>query len=241
MSPDSTMELPSEPRVGLDTDDRRLIIVGAGGFGREVWLWLQGVPGHPADRVVGYLDRDLTRLDGHAIPRPILGDPADYRPRQDDCLLLAIGIPRIRRDVASGLMARGGRFATLVHPSAIVAPTARIAAGCIIGPMAIVSDAVILGAFTLVNYHASLGHDAATGDYCVLSPNATLGGGARIDDDVFLGLSASVGPAMKVGARSKIAANSAALGDIPTDSLVVGVPGRVSPLLAEPRPEGPVR
>ena len=94
-----------------------------------------------------------------------------------------------------------------------------------------VSDRVTTGRCTLVNYQASLGHDAATGDYCVLSPNAALGGHAVLGDDVFLGLSASVGPGRRVGDRSKVAANSTALVDVAADRLVVGVPGRPTPLI----------
>jgi sugar O-acyltransferase (sialic acid O-acetyltransferase NeuD family) len=183
------------------------------------------------ERVAGFLDRDPRRLDGHALGKPVIGDPATFQPADGDGLLLAIGIPGVRRAVAADLASRGGRFLSFVHPTAIVAPTARLGAGTIVCPLAVVSDAVSLGGCTLVNYHASLGHDATTGDYCVLSPNAALGGHAHLADDVFLGLSASVGPGRRIGARSKVAANSVALGDVPADTLVVGVPGRLSPLV----------
>lgn len=210
----------------------RILIIGAGGFGRELWHWIRSAGGPTARLVAGFLDRDPRRLDGHGIDRPILGDPAMFRPGADDGFLLAIGIPGVRRAVADDLVSRGARLLSFVHPTAVVAPTARIGDGAIICPLAVVSDSVSLGRCTLVNYHASLGHDATTGDYCVLSPNAALGGAAHLGDDVFLGLSASVGPGRRIGSRSKVAANSAALADVPADALVVGVPGRCSPLLA---------
>jgi acetyltransferase-like isoleucine patch superfamily enzyme len=84
----------------------------------------------------------------------------------------------------------------------------------------------------IVNYHASLAHDSSAGDFAVLSPYAMLAGSARIGADAFLGAHASVGPRVVVGPRSKVAANSCALADVPPDSLVLGVPGRVTPLLA---------
>ncbi len=83
-----------------------------------------------------------------------------------------------------------------------------------------------------MNYHSSLGHDATAGDFSVLSPYATLGGGAHIEDDVFLGLHASVGPGRIVGSRSKVSANSCVLTDAPPDSLIFGVPGRIVPGIA---------
>jgi sugar O-acyltransferase (sialic acid O-acetyltransferase NeuD family) len=210
---------------------RRILIVGAGGFGREILLWARDAWPDHASKIAGFLSADPARLEGYACPLPILADPGQFEPKPGDALVLAIGIPETRRRVAEDLEARGGEFLTLIHPTAIVAPTASIGTGSILCPYSIVSDSAQVGRFGLLNYHASLAHDAAVGDYAVLSPYATLGGGAFIGDDVFLGLHASVGPGKRVGPRSKVAANSAALHDVPADSLVHGVPGRVSPLI----------
>lgn len=205
---------------------RRILIVGAGGFGREVLLWASDAwPDHAAE-IAGFLSADPAL----PVPLPILGDPAAFLPAPGDGLLLAIGIPHVRRRVAEALLARDAKFLTLVHPTAVVAPSAAIGLGSILCPYSIASDAARLGRFTLMNYHSSLGHDASAGDFSVLSPYAALGGGATIADDVFLGLHASLGPGKRIGPRSKVSANSAALADAPADSLVFGVPGRVSPL-----------
>jgi sugar O-acyltransferase (sialic acid O-acetyltransferase NeuD family) len=203
--------------------------VGAGGFGREVFQWARiAWP----DRVAGFLSENADLLSGHDVPVPVIADPATFEPDAGDAFVLAIGIPGVRRRVAEDLIARGAEFLTLVHPTAIVTPTATIGSGCVICPNAIVSDSARLGRFGLVNYHASLAHDAAAGDFAVLSPYAALAGGARVAADVFLGIHASVGPSVSIGPRSKVAANSCALADVPADSLVLGVPGRTTPLLA---------
>lgn len=205
---------------------RRILIVGAGGFGREVLHWVRDAwPDHAA-KIAGFLSADSARR----VPLPILGDPAHFRPEPRDAFLLSIGIPGVRRQVAEMLLAHNAAFLTLVHPTAIVAPSAAIGPGSILCPHAIASDSVRLGRFTLMNYHSSLGHDASTGDFAVLSPYATLGGGAAIAEDVFLGLHASVGPGKRIGPRSKVSANSAALADVLEDSIVFGVPGKVIPI-----------
>ena len=207
----------------------RILVVGAGGLGREVWQWARAAWPSAAGRIAGFLSADPGLLAGRPGMPPIVGDPDDFSPQPGDGLLLAIGIPAVRRRVAETLRARGAEFLTLVHPTAVVAPSATIGPGTIVCPHAVVSDAARLGRCTLVNYHASVAHDAVTGGFAVLSPYAALGGGARVDDDVFVGLHASVGPRITVGARSKVAANSCALADVPPDSLVLGVPGRVTP------------
>lgn len=212
-------------------DCRRILIVGAGGFGREVLQWARDTWPDDVGRIAGFLSNDPARLDGHATGLRILGSPKDFEPQPTDGLLLAIGIPGVRREVAADLEARGARFLSLIHPTAIVAATAAIGTGAIICPYAVVSDKARVGPFGLINYHASLAHDASTGAFAVLSPYATLAGGAFVADDTFLGLHASVGPAVSVGLRSKVAANSCALSDVPADSLVHGVPGRIAPLV----------
>jgi len=207
---------------------QRILIVGAGGFGREVLHWARDAWPEWHDRIAGFLARH-----NHAsasLPH-ILADPADYVPEPGDAFLLAIGIPGVRRRVAEALAARGAEFLTLVHPTAVVAATATLGPGSIVCPQAVVSDSAATGRCVLVNYHASLAHDAVAGDYAVLSPYAALAGAARVGADAFLGLHASVGPGVVVGERSKVAANSCALNDVPPESLVHGVPGRVTPLL----------
>jgi sugar O-acyltransferase (sialic acid O-acetyltransferase NeuD family) len=188
-------------------------------------------PDH-ASLIAGFLSADPGILAQNDSPLPVLADPAAFEPKLGDALVLAIGIPGVRRRVAEDLLARDAEFLTLVHPSAIVCASATLGSGSVICPGAIVSDSARLGRFCLVNYHASLAHDASAGDFAVLSPYTTLAGGAHVAADVFMGLHASVGPGVSVGPRSKIAANSCALADVPADVLVHGVPGRTSPLLS---------
>jgi sugar O-acyltransferase (sialic acid O-acetyltransferase NeuD family) len=223
-TPPAAFSRPTPP-----ADCQRLVIVGAGGFGREVLRWAcDAWPSH-AGLVAGFLSDDPGRLRGHSTELPILESPETYVSRRGDYLLLAIGIPEARRAVAEGLRDRGCSFVSLVHPTAIVAPSASIGSGSILCPFSILSDAAAVGEFVLMNYHTSLGHDATAGDFSVLSPYATLGGSASIGPDVFLGLHASVGPGVSCGPRVKISSNSTALSNAPADAFVYGVPGRVGP------------
>ena len=170
---------PSFPeKTPAENAIRRILIVGAGGFGREILLWARDAWPSQSALIAGFLSADPGQPNGQACPLPILADPSRFEPEPGDALILAIGIPETRRAVAESLESRGAEFLTLIHPTAIVASTAAIGTGSIVCPYAIVSDSARVGNHTLLNYHASLGHDASTGDYAVLSPYATLGGGA---------------------------------------------------------------
>jgi sugar O-acyltransferase (sialic acid O-acetyltransferase NeuD family) len=228
-SPPMTEHLQRAFRFEPPLDCRRILIVGAGGFGREVLQWARDAWPGRASLVGGFLSDDPRRLDGFSCEVGIVSAVHDYRPAAGDYLLLGIGVPYSRRRVAEHLRTRDARFLTLVHPLAVVAESADLAEGSIVCPFAVISHSARLGRCVLVNYHASLGHDAVAGDFVVLSPYSTLGGGATVGDDAFLGLHASVGPAKTVGARSKVSANSCVLSDTPDDSLIYGVPGRILP------------
>jgi len=233
VSPRGTECAPSGPASAAvpGASVSRIIIVGAGGFGREVLQWARDAWPNGATRIAGFLSAEKDRLHGHGCGLEIIASPEDFVPKPGDALLLAIGIPEARRRVAEMLGSRGATFMTLIHPTAIVAPTAVIGAGSILCPYSIMSDSARIGDCVLMNYHSSLGHDATAGNYAVLSPYATLGGHAHIAADVFLGMHASVGPGKRIGAGSKVSANSCALVDAPEGSIVYGVPGRVGPLL----------
>ncbi len=230
-TPLCSVDSSPHPFVIAPTACTRIILVGAGGFGREALHWARDAWPSTACRVAGFLSADPRPFEGRDCPLPILADPASFQPEPGDGLLLAIGIPGVRRSVTEDLLSRGARFLTLIHPTAIVAPTADIGSGSIVCPHAIVSDSARLGRFTLLNYKSSVAHDATTGDYAVLSPYATMAGNAMLGNDVFLGLHASVGPCVRIGAGSKVVANSCALTNVPDDAIVHGVPGRIGPLL----------
>jgi sugar O-acyltransferase (sialic acid O-acetyltransferase NeuD family) len=222
----------------LPPDVRRILIVGAGGFGREVLQWARDAWPSACDRIAGFLSADAHRPPVDRRLPPILANPAAFHPEPGDALLLAIGIPAVRRRVAEDLASRKAVFLTLVHPTAIVASTASIGSGSILCPYSILSDSAKVGRFTLLNYHSSLAHDAAAGDFAVLSPYATLGGAAEIGTDAFLGLHASVGPSVRLGSQTKVSANSAALHDSSAHSLVFGVPGRTVYRVVTAEPSG---
>jgi len=229
---DSAARMQAARGMPTPADYERIVIVGAGGFGREVLQWARHTWPHETAKIAGFLSADPRVLEGHATAVPMLGSPADFVPGPRDAFLLAIGIPGVRRSVVKSLLRRGARFLSLVHPTAVVADSASIGTGSIICPFAVVSDAARVGAYAILNYHSSIAHDSTTGDFTVMSPYATIAGQAHVGEESFLGLHASVGPRVRVGDRCKVSANSVVLHDAAAGSVVFGVPGRTMPNLA---------
>ncbi len=117
-----------------------LVIIGAGGFGRELYEMLWDVFSPERYRFKGFLAQDDGRLADFGISEPILADPERYEPTADDHFLLAIGSMEARRRTVETLEARDGAFVSFVHPLARVAATATIGAGAVIYPFAVVSN-----------------------------------------------------------------------------------------------------
>lgn len=206
-----------------------VIVVGAGGFGREVYQWARASLDRSRFRLSGFLTRQPSELEGYDVGCPVLGNEDTYAIRDDDYFLVGIGRIEIRKRVVTQLKTRGARFLSLIHPTAILAPTAKLGEGVVLCPFVTVSDHVTVGDFSLLNLYASCGHDASIGKYCTLSPYAIATGFAVLDDEVFVGSNATVAPSVKVGKRVTVSANTAVLRNVPDGQWVVGVPGRILP------------
>jgi len=206
---------------------KRLLIVGAGNLGREMLDWALAVPADCRDwEVGGFLDSRAGILDGFDVSYPILGDPDTFSFNDNDCFTCAIGDPKVKLDYCRRLKSRGARFATVIHPAAIVGSGCRLGEGCILCPAAIITNHVTLGDFVTLNVHSSVGHDAVLGDGCTLSPHADVTGWAVLGEGVFLGSHASVLPKARVADYTVVGAGSVVLRKTEPHSTVVGVPAK---------------
>jgi len=213
-----------------------IIIVGAGGFGREVYAWAYETYLKSKNnnyKIKGFLDDNLKSLDGFNINSKVLSDINNYLVAENDRFIIAIGNIDTKKKIVKKLEGKGAQFISLIHHTAIIAPTAKIGEGCIICPFVLVSDNVIINDFSTLNFYSSCGHDAAVGKYSILSPYSTLNGFSVIEDEVFLGSHSTVTGSIKIGYRSKVSANSVAMNDAPRHSLVYGVPGKTKVIFYE--------
>ncbi len=71
-----------------------------------------------------------------------------------------------------------------IHPTAIVAATARLAPNIRIGPYVVIEDEVEIGTGTAVEAFCFLGRGARVGENCWLHPRVTLYAGARLANRV---------------------------------------------------------
>jgi sugar O-acyltransferase (sialic acid O-acetyltransferase NeuD family) len=207
---------------------KRLLIVGAGGFGREILKWLHDIRQNQAAdwEIGGFLDSNPHALDGFNVAHPIIADPLHYQPAPDDRFVCAIGSPTTKLRLCRHLKTQGAQFLTLAHPTAIIGPACTIGEGCLFCPGAIVTGFATLGDFVTLNVYATVGHDARIGDGCTLSGHADVTGFARLGEGVFLGSHAVVLPSASVGDYAIVGASSAVVRSARARTTVMGVPAK---------------
>jgi sugar O-acyltransferase (sialic acid O-acetyltransferase NeuD family) len=215
-----------------DNEVCRIILVGFGGMAMELLDYLQVCRAttnfrnsmapltRDGEVEIAYID-DQDRSDrssklGIANRGKIVG----YVPRECEWLIVTVGDPGSRARLWESMRETTGRFASFIHPSAIVSPTAKIGDGVVVGPMAMINAGAIVGDNVLVNCYASVSHGAVVGDHSVLSPYVSVLGDARIGRECLLGSKASVFPRVAVGDRCIIDAHSYAKMDVPEDHII---------------------
>ncbi len=80
-----------------------LVIIGAGAFARELRHFLPSCFPLGALKLKGFLSNNPCDLDQFDISEPILSDPQDYIPEQNDRFLLGIGQIEPRRRIVERL------------------------------------------------------------------------------------------------------------------------------------------
>lgn len=187
----------------------RIVLVGGGAFAREVLCWIEQAQAAQAlPERLGYLDREATLAGNGRYNLDYLGDIAEFTPGPHDRLVMAVGDPHGKRHTAEILSGRGGTFQSIIHPSAVIASTARIGHGCVICPLSLVSADANVADLVSINTMSSVGHDVQVGQYTTLSSHVDLMGSVVVEDLVFLGSGSRVLPKVKVKAGAKIGAGS---------------------------------
>lgn len=211
----------------------KVVVVGAGGFGREALDVIEAVNGaatSPFFEVLGVLDSgpsemNLTRLAARGIR--FLGDEDAWLGSGSKAqYLIGIGSPTIRQRIDEKFVAAGLAAATVVHPSATVGTQVELAAGVVICGGAQVSTNVTLGRHVHVNPNATIGHDSRLGEFVSINPAATVSGEVTIGDRVLVGVGSVILQGLSIGADSVIGASACVVCDLPNGVVVKGVPAR---------------
>ena len=207
---------------------KNLVIVGAGGCGREVLQWAKDINKKEQRwNIKGFIDDDLNALDGKVCDVPVLSSINDYQIEEEDEFVCCIGNSKVRKEVVARLKMKGAHFGTLIHPNAIIADSSTLGEGVIIYPFAIISDNAVIGDGCIINMYSSVAHDSVLGEYCTISAHCDITGMCKLGACVFMGTTSNVVPGTKIGNDVYICAGSTVMGRVRKEMKVLGNPAKI--------------
>lgn len=201
--------------------NNQLVIIGASAMGREACAYARDC----GIQVKGFLDDRATILNGFEGYPPVLAAVETYTPDEADVFVCALGDPKRKREYVEMIQKTGGRFISIIHPSAYVGPNVRIGYGCIICPHASISADITIGNHVIVNLNASINHDNVIGDYSTICPGCRLAGRISVGTSAFIGVGASIIPDIKIGDSVFVAAGAVVVADVDS-GCVMGNPAK---------------
>ena len=209
----------------MSMDAGEIIIVGAGNYAKEVYSWaLDCGRAGTLGRVKGFLDDRAHALDGFDCAAGIIGTVETYEPKPSDRFICAIGESAVRKKYAELLKAKGAKFASLIHPTAIVGQSVRMGEGAILAPYSVLTAALEIGCFVNIGLYSACSHHNRIGDWCQISGHCSLPGRVVLEEGVFLACGVVLVPGVRIGAWSFIGAGSVVLKRVPPRTKMFGVP-----------------
>lgn len=202
-----------------------VVILGAGGHGREVADILKAAGSPPA----GFVD-DSPALQGKSVDGyPVLGNWQwlEQQSRDQVKVLPAVGTPRVIRLLAERARALGFRFASAIHPSAYLSELAQAAPGLIMFAHTSLHTQARLEECVCLNVGSSVSHDCRIGAHSIIQPGARLAGNVMIGSECNIGMGSQCIQGTSVGSRVILGAGAVVVRDLPSDVTAVGVPARV--------------
>jgi len=209
---------------------QEVAIIGAGGQARHAYDIFDACNARRETYdILGYIVDQAYGLPGTLVNgMPILGDFSWLAANASDVeIICAVGAPELRQRLVARAGAAGARFCNAIHPAAVLTRWVEIGQGVIIGAGCVLSNQVRLGHHVHLNTVCSLGHDTVLDEFATLAPGVNLAGNVTVATGADIGTGANIIPKIKVGAWSIIGAGSAIVRDVPPNTTVVGVPGRI--------------
>jgi sugar O-acyltransferase (sialic acid O-acetyltransferase NeuD family) len=206
----------------MNDPQRKVVLLGGGGHAAVVADAAQAA----GWSIVGYLDDrsdtglQLMRLgtidNAEALLANLPGDVAIHA---------AVGCASLRQSWLA--LANQRSAATIIHPSAVVSPSATIEGGVFIGPLAVINARASIRCGAIINSGAIIEHDCTIGVFSHIAPRAALAGGASVGDSALVGCGAVVLPNVHIGDGATLGAGSVATSDVPAGATAIGAPARV--------------
>lgn len=203
-----------------------IVIIGAGGFGREVGWLIEDINNKNIEwNIVGFIDDNPniqeTEINGYRV----IGD-VEWLKKQELYVVNAIGDPIIKKKVMDRIDGSKNKYPVLIHPSVICSNRVNFGEGSIICAGSIITVNIEIGKHVIVNLDCTIGHDAKIGDYSTVLPSVNISGFVKIEECVSIGTGSAIIQGINIGNNTVIGAGSIVVKDLPPNCTAVGSPAK---------------
>jgi sugar O-acyltransferase (sialic acid O-acetyltransferase NeuD family) len=201
----------------------RIAVVGAGGHGKVV---ADALLSAGSVELVGLLDDDEALWGTKILELPVLGSIRCWAGDGIDAVAMGIGGNAERHRLFQRLAEDGARFATVIHPSAVIGREVSIGTASVVLANVVVNAGTVVGDNVILNTACTVDHDCVLETSVHVAPGAHLAGAVRVGEGSLVGAGATILPGIAVGSWSTVGGGAAVTRDIPGGVTVVGVPAR---------------
>jgi sugar O-acyltransferase (sialic acid O-acetyltransferase NeuD family) len=203
-----------------------IVIIGAGGFGREVaWLIEDINKGDKIWNIVGFVDDNETIQGTEINGYKVVGN-VGWLNKQELNVVNAIGAPIIKKKVTNRIKDSKNTYPVLIHPSVICSDRVKIGEGSIICAGNIITVNIEIGKHVIINLDCTIGHDAILGDYTTVLPSVNISGFVTTEECVNIGTGSAIIEGVTIGKNTVIGAGAAVVKDLPANCIAVGTPAK---------------
>jgi sugar O-acyltransferase (sialic acid O-acetyltransferase NeuD family) len=207
----------------------KLVIIGAGGLGREIVFLLSDINGrNNCFDISGFIDDTPGLQDKIINGVPVLGNSSWLLNYNENInVVIAVGSSQARKNIYERFSNKKNIcFPNIIADNSKCSDTVVIGKGCIIGYNSTLLANITLGDFVLLNHYCAIGHDVCIGDFVTLYGNVSVSGNVTIDSCAEIGAGVRIMQKKSIGENSKVGIGSVVVNNVPADCTVFGVPAK---------------
>lgn len=209
---------------------QKLVILGSGGNCFDIVDVVRDLnSAKERYQLVGFLDDNKEKLGQEYQGVAVIGGLHKVSELCDCTFVNGIGSTsnfRKKKEILNSLSIPPERYASIVHPSAWISPSASIGRGVVLFQNCVVTSNAKVGDHVIVLPNCVISHDDSIGDYCCIAGGVNVSGAVTIGESCYIGSNSSIREKVTIGPRSLIGMGSCVLNDCAPDSVIVGNPGR---------------
>ena len=211
----------------------KIVIFGAGGFGREVKMLIDQINQHNKEyEFLGFYDDAVDKgvlVNGYIV----LGTINDLLKIDYQLfVVIAVANPVVKKSIYDQLSTNLNLiYPTLIHPNVLFGgDNIIIGKGCVICSSNIITVNITIGDFVILNFRCSVAHDTIIGDFCSVMPGVCISGDVTLKDLVYIGTGASIINLISLGYSSIVGAGVTVSKNLPDKSQAIGLPPKIFPI-----------